>query len=55
MISNNLNRAAGSIPTAPLINESKPGKYLIKFLLFFKIDDLEEYLESQEFNIEIEK
>jgi hypothetical protein len=45
----------GSIPTEPLIDESKPGRYSIKFLLFFKANGSEEYVESQAAEIEVEK
>ena len=45
----------GSVPTEPLIDESKPGRYSIKFLLFFKADGAEEYVESQAAEIEVEK
>lgn len=48
-------RGTGSIQTPPLIDESKTGKYTIRFLLFFRINDSEEYLETQEFDIEVEK
>lgn len=45
----------GSVPTEPLIDESRPGEYSIKFLLFFKLADSEEYVESQVVNIEVQK
>lgn len=45
----------GSIPNEPLIDESKPGKYSIKFLLFFKVGRSEEYVESQAMEIEVDK
>jgi len=45
----------GSIPTEPLIDESKPGKYSIKFRLFFKANGSQEYIESQAAEIEVEK
>ncbi|MBV8858849.1 MAG: hypothetical protein JOZ02_18100 [Acidobacteria bacterium] len=47
-------RGTGSVPFEPLIDESKPGRYSIKFLLFFKADGSEEYLESQAAEIEVE-
>lgn len=45
----------GSIPTEPLIDESKPGKYSIKFLLFFEAGGSERYVESQAAEIEVDK
>jgi hypothetical protein len=45
----------GSMRTEPLIDASKPGKYSIKFLLFFKAGGSEEYVESQAANIEVQK
>jgi hypothetical protein len=45
----------GSVPSEPLIDESKPGRYSIKFLLFFKANGSKEYLESQAAEIEVEK
>ena len=44
----------GSISTEPLIDEKKPGKYSIKFLLFFKMDASEEFIESPAAEIEVE-
>lgn len=45
----------GSIPTTPLIDVSQPGKYSIKFLLFFKTNGSKESLESQAVDIEVQK
>jgi hypothetical protein len=45
----------GSVPTEPLINESRVGKYSIKLLLLFKINGSEEYIESQAADIEVQK
>lgn len=45
----------GSVPTEPLIDESKPGKYSIKFLLVFRANAGEEYLETQAFEVEVER
>jgi hypothetical protein len=45
----------GSIPTEPLIDESKPSKYSIKFLLIFRAGASEEYLETQAFDVEVER
>jgi hypothetical protein len=44
----------GSISTKPLIDESKAGKYSIRFLLFFQAGASEEYLETQAFEVEVE-
>lgn len=45
----------GSVPAMPLIDESKPAKYSIRFLLFFKSGDSEEYVETQTFEVEVER
>lgn len=48
-------RGTGSVPIEPLIDESKLGKYTIRFLLFFKAGVSEEYFETQNFNVEVVK
>ena len=45
----------GSIPTMPLVDESRPGKYSIKFMLFFHLGGSQEYVESQAVDIELLK
>src|SRR2546422_10924472 len=44
----------GSCPTQPLIRDSEPGPYLIKFLLFFKAkNELRQFIETPEIEIEV--
>jgi len=43
----------GSIPAERLIDEGKPGKYSIKFLLFFRVNGVDEYVESQPTEIQV--
>lgn len=45
----------GSVPTMPLIDESRADTYSIKFLLLFKANNSEEYVETQEFDVEVER
>jgi len=42
----------GSVPTPPLIDPKLVGKYKIKFLLFFKVDNRQYYAVSQEFELD---
>ena len=45
----------GSLHSEPLIDESKLGRYSIKFLLFFRANDSEQYVESEAADIEVQK
>ena len=45
----------GSLQSEPLIDESKLGRYSIKFLLFFRANDSEQYVESEAADIEVQK
>lgn len=44
----------GSVPAMPLIDEAKPGRYSIKFLVFFTMNGYQNYLESSISEIEVE-
>jgi len=45
----------GSVATEPLISESVPGKYLVKFLLFFRSNAVEKHMETTDFELEVEE
>ena len=43
----------GSCPAQPLIDAKTPGKYLVRVLLIFKVNDTLEYFESPEMEIRV--
>lgn len=44
----------GSVPISSLIEDSEPGKYMIKLLLIFKAGESTEFVESHEIEIEFD-
>ncbi len=45
----------GSCPATPLLDASQAGRYSIKFLLFFKVYNSEEYVETQDFDLAVDE